>query len=62
MKATELLLDIIEKQSEIIALKDEQIKNLESQIKILNMDNWKFFLISTNQTKNNVRKPNRALF
>ena len=39
MKATELLLDIIEKQSEIIALKDEQIKNLESQIKILKMDN-----------------------
>lgn len=39
MKATELLLDIIEKQSEIIAIKDEQIKNLEAQIKILKMDN-----------------------
>jgi len=39
MKATDVLLTIIEKQSEIIALKDEMIQNLENQIKILKMLN-----------------------
>jgi hypothetical protein len=39
MKATDVLLTIIEKQSEIIALKDEMIENLENQIKILKMIN-----------------------
>jgi hypothetical protein len=39
MKATDVLLTIIEKQSEIIALKDEMIENLENQIKILKMLN-----------------------
>ena len=35
MKATEFLLEIIEKQSEIIALKDWQIEVLEKEIKRL---------------------------
>jgi hypothetical protein len=39
MKATDVLLTIIEKQSEIIVLKDEMIENLEKQIKILKMIN-----------------------
>lgn len=39
MKATDVLLTIIEKQSEIIVLKDEMIENLEKQIKILKMLN-----------------------
>jgi hypothetical protein len=39
MKATDVLLTIIEKQSEIIVLKDEMIENLENQIKILKMIN-----------------------
>ena len=39
MKATDVLMKIIEKQSEIIDLKDEMIENLEKQIKILKMIN-----------------------
>jgi hypothetical protein len=39
MKATDVLMKIIEKQSEIIDLKDEMIENLEKQIKILKMLN-----------------------
>lgn len=35
MKATEFLLEIIEKQSEIIALKDEHIELLKNEIKEL---------------------------
>jgi len=39
MKATEFLLEIIEKQSEIIALKDELIEQLEQEIKVLKLVN-----------------------